>query len=248
MRYGYTDGHLASVYNSSGKPMRFANDSTGRILSWTDRNNSQYLYTYDQFDRVIDEGGADGTLRFHFTYGDPDPATGLKTHTETNVHGHTTTYTVNGHAQITAITDPHHSLRTWKSPPASVRPPGAHRAGRDAPACRSARTPAGCRVRCRVRRPTGPGPRRWSRSGSTVLIGSLSGPPLPGPFSFPAPTIRAGRADELDIRQLSRRREFFHVPGFPPEAPDHQWIRDGPGRTHRERRHLEHPRGAGRRP
>ncbi|WP_052682091.1 RHS repeat-associated core domain-containing protein [Saccharothrix sp. ST-888] len=105
LRYGYADGHLSSVYNSSGKPMRFANDSTGRVLSWTDRNNSQYRYTYDQFDRVVDEGGADGTLRFHFTYGDPDPATGVKVHTETNAHGHTTTYHVNEHAQITAITD-----------------------------------------------------------------------------------------------------------------------------------------------
>ncbi|GAA0680024.1 hypothetical protein GCM10010193_37140 [Kitasatospora atroaurantiaca] len=105
-RYGYTDGHLTSVYNSSGKPMRFANDTTGRILSWTDRNNSQYLYTYDQFDRVVDEGGADGTLRFHFTYGDPDPSTGLKVHTETNALGHTTRYHVNEHAQITAQIDP----------------------------------------------------------------------------------------------------------------------------------------------
>ncbi|MFD9124611.1 DUF6531 domain-containing protein [Kitasatospora sp. NPDC059571] len=106
MRYGYTDGHLTSVYNSSGKPMRFANDASGRMLSWTDRNNSQYRYTYDHLDRVVDEGGTDGYLRFHFTYGDRDPATGLRTHTETNALGHTTTYTVNDHAQITAITDP----------------------------------------------------------------------------------------------------------------------------------------------
>lgn len=106
LRYGYTDGHLSAVYNSSGKPMRFANDASGRILSWTDRNDSRYLYVYDDLDRVVDEGGADGTLRFHFTYGAPDPATGLRTHTETNALGHTTTYTVNEHAQITAITDP----------------------------------------------------------------------------------------------------------------------------------------------
>ncbi|MFF7637302.1 RHS repeat-associated core domain-containing protein [Kitasatospora sp. NPDC008050] len=106
LRYGYTGGHLTSVYNSSGKPMRFANDAGGRILSWTDRNDSQYLYVYDHLDRVIDEGGADGSLKFRFTYGDPDPVTGLKTHTETNALGHTTTYTVNEHAQITAVTDP----------------------------------------------------------------------------------------------------------------------------------------------
>ncbi|GAA2742608.1 DUF6531 domain-containing protein [Kitasatospora cinereorecta] len=106
LRYGYTDGHLTAVYNSSGKPMRFANDNSGRILSWTDRNNSQYAYTYDALDRVTDEGGTDGALRFRFTYGDPEPATGLRTHTETNALGHTTTYTVNDHAQITAITNP----------------------------------------------------------------------------------------------------------------------------------------------
>ncbi len=106
MRYGYTDGHLTSVYNSSGKPMRFANDAQGRILSWTDRNNSTYHYTYDPHDRIVDEGGADGALRFHFTYGEPDPATGLRTHTETNALGHTITYLVNDRAQITAQTDP----------------------------------------------------------------------------------------------------------------------------------------------
>ncbi|GAA2809151.1 RHS repeat-associated core domain-containing protein [Kitasatospora paracochleata] len=106
MRYSYTDGDLTAVYNSSGKPMRFANDAVGRVLSWTDRNNSQYRYTYDQHDRITDEGGADGTLRFHFAYGDPDPETGLRTHTETNVLGHTTTYLINENAQITAVTDP----------------------------------------------------------------------------------------------------------------------------------------------
>ncbi|AUG76437.1 hypothetical protein CFP65_1547 [Kitasatospora sp. MMS16-BH015] len=105
MRYGYTDGHLTAVYNSSGKPMRFANDTAGRILSWTDRNNSQYRYTYDPFDRVTDEGGTTGALRFTFTYADPDPSTGLRTHTETNALGHTTTYLINHHAQVTAVTD-----------------------------------------------------------------------------------------------------------------------------------------------
>ncbi|MFJ9523361.1 DUF6531 domain-containing protein [Kitasatospora sp. NPDC101801] len=106
MRYGYTDGHLTSVYNSSGKPMRFTNDTTGRLTSWTDRNNSQYLYTYDAHDRVTDEGGADGALRFTFSYGDPDPVTGLRLHTETNALGHTTSYHINEHAQVTTQIDP----------------------------------------------------------------------------------------------------------------------------------------------
>ncbi|MEV4555533.1 RHS repeat-associated core domain-containing protein [Kitasatospora sp. NPDC049285] len=106
LRYGYTDGHLSSVYNSSGKPMRFANDAGGRVLSWTDRNNSQYLYAYDAHDRVVDEGGADGALRFHFDYADPDPVTGIRVHSETNALGHTTRYHVNEHAQIVAQVDP----------------------------------------------------------------------------------------------------------------------------------------------
>ncbi|MET8622482.1 RHS repeat-associated core domain-containing protein [Kitasatospora sp. NPDC004669] len=114
LRYSYTDGHLSAVYNSSGKPMRFANDVTGRILSWTDRNDSRYLYTYDHLDRVVDEGGADGALRFHFTYGSPDPETGLRTHTETNALGHTTAYLVNDDAQITAQTDPLGNTTTYE--------------------------------------------------------------------------------------------------------------------------------------
>ncbi|MFJ8439157.1 DUF6531 domain-containing protein [Kitasatospora griseola] len=105
-RYGYTDGHLTAVYNSSGRAMRFTNDAAGRLTSWTDRNDSQYRYTYDALDRVTDEGGATGALRFTFGYGDPDPATGLRTHTETNALGRTTAYLINGHAQVTAVTDP----------------------------------------------------------------------------------------------------------------------------------------------
>ncbi|RKE18249.1 RHS repeat-associated core domain-containing protein [Streptomyces sp. TLI_171] len=105
-RYSYTDGHLTAVYNSSGKPMRFTNDSAGRLTSWTDRNASRYRYTYDAHDRVIDEGGTTGALAFRFGYSDPDPVTGLRTHTETNALGHTTSYRINDHAQVVAVTDP----------------------------------------------------------------------------------------------------------------------------------------------
>src|SRR5262249_7399744 len=82
------------------------NDSAGRVVAWTDRNGTRYRYTYDQLDRVVDEGAEDGTLRFRFGYGEPDPATGLRTHTETNALGHTTAYLVNDRHQITAQTDP----------------------------------------------------------------------------------------------------------------------------------------------
>ncbi|MDH6137405.1 RHS repeat-associated protein [Kitasatospora sp. MAA4] len=105
-RYGYTDGHLTSVYNSSGKPLRFANDTQGRVVAWTDRNGTQYRYRYDQFDRVVEEGGTDGSLNFRFEYGDPDPDTGLKVHSEINAFGHATVYHVNEHAQVVSQTDP----------------------------------------------------------------------------------------------------------------------------------------------
>ena len=85
--------------------MRFGYDAEDRIISWTDRNDSHYSYVYDHLGRVRDEGGADGTLRFTFHYGEPDPATGLKVHTETDALGRSTRYQVNQHAQITAQTD-----------------------------------------------------------------------------------------------------------------------------------------------
>ncbi|MEY9845239.1 RHS repeat-associated protein [Streptacidiphilus sp. BW17] len=106
LRYGYDRGHLTHVWNSSDLPMVFANDAAGRITSWTDRNNSSYWYVYDERGRVVDEGGADGSLRFQFHYGEPDPETGLRVTTETNALGHTTQYHVNTRSQIIAIVDP----------------------------------------------------------------------------------------------------------------------------------------------
>ena len=105
-RYQYTDGHLTSVFNSSGRPLRFANDARGRVVSWTDRNGTQYHYSYDQLDRVVEEAGTDGSLSFRFDYGAPDPDTGIKVHSETNALGHTTRHYVNEHAQVVAQTDP----------------------------------------------------------------------------------------------------------------------------------------------
>ncbi|MFF2819661.1 DUF6531 domain-containing protein [Kitasatospora cineracea] len=106
VRYGYTDGHLTSVYDSVGKPARYVNDAAGRIVSWSDRNGTQYHYTYDQMDRVVDEGSSDGLLRFRFLYGDTDPATRNKVHSEIDAYGNTTRYHVNERAQITARIDP----------------------------------------------------------------------------------------------------------------------------------------------
>ncbi|WP_407287101.1 putative T7SS-secreted protein [Streptomyces sp. BP-8] len=105
--YGYDDaGNLTTVTNSSGLPLRFTYDEAGRITSWTDTNNSSYHYVYDEQDRCISQGGIEGHLRGHFTWGDPDPVTGLRTNLHYNSLGQLTTYQVNDHHQIVATTDP----------------------------------------------------------------------------------------------------------------------------------------------
>ncbi|WP_431331347.1 DUF6531 domain-containing protein [Streptomyces sp. IPPR8] len=73
-RYGYNDGSLTEVTNSSGTPTRFTYDERLRITSWEDTNNSRYLYAYDQQDRCVQQGGVAGHLVNTFTYGGVDPA------------------------------------------------------------------------------------------------------------------------------------------------------------------------------
>ncbi|WP_263271035.1 MULTISPECIES: putative T7SS-secreted protein [unclassified Streptomyces] len=105
--YGYDElGNLTSTTNSSGLPLRFGYDDHGRITSWTDTNNSSYLYLYDDQDRCTSQGGIEGHLRGHFSWGDPDPTTGLRTNLHHNSLGQVTTYQVNDHHQIVATTDP----------------------------------------------------------------------------------------------------------------------------------------------
>ncbi|MGW1379292.1 putative T7SS-secreted protein [Streptomyces sp. NPDC002446] len=105
--YGYDDsGNLVTVTNSSGLPLRFTYDEAGRITSWTDTNNSSYHYVYDDQDRCISQGGIEGHLRGNFTWGDPDPETGLRTNLHYNSLGQLTTYQVNDHHHIVATTDP----------------------------------------------------------------------------------------------------------------------------------------------
>ncbi|MGW7572566.1 putative T7SS-secreted protein [Streptomyces sp. NPDC054765] len=105
--YGYDAfGNLATVTHSSGLPLRFAYDDTGRITSWTDTNSSSYTYAYDDQDRCTSQGGIEGHLRAHFTWGDPDPVTGLRTNLHHNSLGQVLTYQVNDHHQIVATTDP----------------------------------------------------------------------------------------------------------------------------------------------
>ncbi|WP_078992849.1 putative T7SS-secreted protein [Streptomyces sp. MMG1121] len=105
IRYGYTDGHLTEVFNSSGRPTAFSYDDQGRITSWTDTNDRHFTYAYDDRDRCIRQSGAAGHLRSAFAYGPTDPATGEHTTTVTDSQGHTTRYLINSRCQVTAETD-----------------------------------------------------------------------------------------------------------------------------------------------
>ncbi|MFJ8565368.1 putative T7SS-secreted protein [Streptomyces sp. NPDC093514] len=98
LRYGYTDGHLAEVTNSSGRPFRFGYDDHGRIISWTDTNDRHFDYAYDDRDRCVAQSGTNGHLNARFEYGD-----GVTT--VVNALGHRRQYRVNERAQIVAETD-----------------------------------------------------------------------------------------------------------------------------------------------
>ncbi|TVZ95332.1 putative T7SS-secreted protein [Streptomyces sp. BK340] len=106
LRYGYTDGHLTEVINSSGSPLRFETDERGRITAWIDTNNSRFTYVYDGQDRCIEQWGEAGHVHSRFTYGDPDPTTGTHVTTLTDSHGHQTRFLINKRSQVIAETDP----------------------------------------------------------------------------------------------------------------------------------------------
>ncbi|MGW1986785.1 putative T7SS-secreted protein [Streptomyces collinus] len=105
MRYGYADGLLTEVFDSSGPPTRFAYDERGRITAWTDTNGGQFSYTYDDEDRCTSQSGAAGHLRSTFTYGPADTDTDERTTTVTDSHGHATRYLVNRRCQVIAETN-----------------------------------------------------------------------------------------------------------------------------------------------
>ncbi|MGC0316975.1 putative T7SS-secreted protein [Kitasatospora acidiphila] len=98
VRYGYTDGHLTAVVNSSGLPMRFEYDDLGRMTAWIDRNDSRYDYVYDDYDRCIAQGGSGGHLRWHYDY---QPGLTIVT----NSLGAVQRYEINELHQVTASTD-----------------------------------------------------------------------------------------------------------------------------------------------
>lgn len=104
-RYGYTDGHLTEVTNSSGKPPRFDCDELGRITAWTDTNGSRYEYVYDEHDRCVYQAGTNGHLEATFTWDDVDPATGFQMTTVTNSLGHAARHLINDRSQVVAEID-----------------------------------------------------------------------------------------------------------------------------------------------
>ncbi|MEU2560082.1 putative T7SS-secreted protein [Streptomyces longispororuber] len=106
VRYGYTDGRLTEVVNSSGLPLHFTYDEADRVTSWTDTNGRGYTYAYDDQDRCVAEGGTDGHLALRLTYDTTDPATGHRVTTTTTGEGHTRRFLVNDAWQVVADIDP----------------------------------------------------------------------------------------------------------------------------------------------
>ncbi|MGW0285855.1 putative T7SS-secreted protein [Streptomyces sp. NPDC003236] len=105
-RYGYTDGDLTEVVNSSGLPLRFTYDEAGRVTSWTDTNDRSYAYEYDSKDRCTSQTGSAGHMAMRLSYAAPDPSTGLRTTSTTTGEGHTWRYLINDALQVVAETDP----------------------------------------------------------------------------------------------------------------------------------------------
>ena len=106
IRYGYTEGNLTHITNSSGRPLVLTYDDRLRVTSWTDTNGRRYDYRYDEQDRCISEGGAEGHLAFTFDYDGIDPETGHHVTTATDSLGHTARYLINDRLQVVAEIDP----------------------------------------------------------------------------------------------------------------------------------------------
>jgi RHS repeat-associated protein len=105
LRYGYTDGHLTEVVNYSGHPLRFGCDEHGRITSWTDTNGSRFDYVYDDQDRCTYQSGSNGHLESRFSWGDTDPASGLRRTAITDALGNTSQYFIDERSLVVAEVD-----------------------------------------------------------------------------------------------------------------------------------------------
>ncbi|MEU1665501.1 RHS repeat-associated core domain-containing protein, partial [Streptomyces sparsogenes] len=94
VRYGYTDGNLTEVINSSGLPLRFEYDDEHRVISWTDTNDRRYDYVYDNRHRCVAEGGTEGHVSIRVDYHGVDQRTGHRITTVTTAAGHTLKYLI----------------------------------------------------------------------------------------------------------------------------------------------------------
>ncbi|HEV7935717.1 MAG TPA: RHS repeat-associated core domain-containing protein [Actinomadura sp.] len=101
VRFGYEDGDLTEVINSSGLPLRFTYDTEGRIVRWEDRNGCWYGYRYDENGRCVATSGAGGSLSGTFTYD-----TASRVTVATNSLGQATRFELVELGQVVAETDP----------------------------------------------------------------------------------------------------------------------------------------------
>ncbi|MFE1415551.1 putative T7SS-secreted protein [Streptomyces sp. NPDC058746] len=104
--YGYTDGHLTEVVNSSGLPLRFTYDEHARITSWTDTNDRSYTYAYDDLNRCTATGGANGRMALALTYDTVDADSELRVTTVTTGEGHTSRYVIDDAYRVVASINP----------------------------------------------------------------------------------------------------------------------------------------------
>ncbi|WP_443064864.1 DUF6531 domain-containing protein [Streptomyces sp. NBC_00576] len=106
-RYGYEDGNLTSVTNSSGLPMAFTYDERLRVTSWTDTNSSRYEYTYDDQDRCVKQGGEAGYATNFFAYDGTDPAwPGCHVTAVTTGERTVSSFIINNNCQVVAEINP----------------------------------------------------------------------------------------------------------------------------------------------
>ncbi|MFF3653292.1 putative T7SS-secreted protein [Streptomyces sp. NPDC002181] len=106
LAYGYADGNLTEVVNSSGLPLRFTYDDRARIRSWTDTNDRSYTYEYDERNRCIAEGSGEGHMVLRLSYDAVDEATGHRVTETITGEGHTRRYLVDDRYRIVADVDP----------------------------------------------------------------------------------------------------------------------------------------------
>ncbi|MFE5755984.1 RHS repeat-associated core domain-containing protein [Streptomyces massasporeus] len=106
-RYGYTDGNLTAVTNSSGLPLTFTYDERLRVTSWEDTNSSRYHYRYDDQDRCVAEGGEAGHIAITLAYDGTDPAwPDCRVTTLTTVDGAVSRFVIDDQSLVVAETDP----------------------------------------------------------------------------------------------------------------------------------------------